>query len=197
MMAVVSSGRGKGIFATLSLSIAMVMALMFVPATSASGSTGQNGPLRAASGLTAGETITLDSLTACDVFDGLTIMKNTGTIPIRIDRVNAVIPTEITPARDKITYQLRSFPQGSTTGAVGAVENMPVLDGHILGSAVGGVLQPVASKSLWYVVLFRMRVMQPRASEWVIRGLHISYTVGHRTFSAELRQTVRLPRTNC
>ncbi|HUZ39926.1 MAG TPA: hypothetical protein VMU68_00840 [Acidimicrobiales bacterium] len=181
----------------MSVATTMAVILLLVPSSLASASVNQRQPLRAVSGLTAGETFTLDSLATCDVFDGLTIIKNTDAKSIRIVRLNAIIPTEATPLKDKITYQLRSFHQGSTTGAVGAVANMPVLGGRVLGSAAGGILRPIASSSLWYVVLFRIKVIQPHASEWVIRGLRIYYTVGQRSFSTVLGQTVRLPRTNC
>jgi len=191
-------GRKSGFaFATVSVVVALVVTLVLIPTTLASGAAVRDEPLRAASGLTASEGFTLDSLATCNVFDGLTIVKNMGSKPLQIVRVNAIIPTEMAPLKDKITYQLRSFRQGSTTGAVGAVANMPVLGGRILGNAVGGVLQPIASSSRWYVVLFRIKVIQPHASEWTIRGLRVYYTVGQKGFSTALYQTVRLPRTNC
>jgi hypothetical protein len=192
----VGGAKVTGAWASVSLTLAMIVTLALAPATSANGSTGDNDVL-VSSGPGSGEIITLSSLATCDVFDGLAIVKNTGTKSIRVVRVSAIIPTEVVPVKDQISFQLRSFPRGTTTGAAGAVANMPILGGHILGSAVGAVLRPVASSSLWYGVVIRVRVQQARHSEWVIRGLRVDYTVGQRTFTSTFTSQIRLPHTDC
>jgi hypothetical protein len=174
----------------------MVATTALVPAVVANGAS-RSKDLLVARGPGADETFTIDSLTTCHVFDGLTIMVNTGATAIRIVGVSAIIPSEASPATDQISYQLRSFRRGTTTGAVGAVESMPVLGGHVQGDAVGGELRPLASSSLWYDVVIRMQVRQPRATEWVIRGVRIEYRVGGRFFTTSFPQQVRLPHTDC
>jgi hypothetical protein len=175
------------------VSLATIIAM---PSSAASRVANSSGPLKAAGNLTAVQ-YTLDSLATCHVFDGLTILKNTSTKPLRVTAVNAMIPTESAPLKDQITYQLRTFRAGSTTGAVGALVNMPVLGGTVVGNAVGGVIKPISTSSLWYIVLLRIKVVQPHDAEWVIRGLRVSYSVGTKNYSTALRQTVRLPSTTC
>jgi hypothetical protein len=188
----------RGRAALLALCLALTLSLSAtIPPTQDVGAVTSSGPLTAASGITSHEVITLDSLASCQIFDGLTIMKNTGKRSLRIVGVRAIIPFDRSTSSARITYQLRSFREGTTTGAVGAVANMPVLGGQVLGNAVGGVLRPISSSSNWYVVLARLSVNKPHTSEWVIRGLRIFYRAGSRMYSVELKQTVRLPRTQC
>lgn len=186
--------------ANLAMSSAVVIFLatiMIMPTSVAAGATSVNGPLHAAGDLTTGESFTLFLLKTCRVFDGLTIVKNTGTVPLRITAVNVVIPSQSVPSKDQVTYQLRSYRAGSTTGAVGAVANMPTLGGTIVGGAVGSTVRPITTSSLWYIVVFRMKVLQARNTEWVVRGLRVSYKVGAKTYHAMFPQTVRFPPTDC
>jgi hypothetical protein len=189
--------KGCKTVASLGAIVGLAAASLFVPFTLTSASSVANQPLRIADLAASGAVYSFGSLASCDVFDGVEIMKNTGSSPLRIVRVSADIPTESVPSRDTITYQLRSYGQSATTGAVGTVPNMPALGGHVIGSPDGHVLQPIASSSRWYIVLMRIKVVQPRKSGWAIRGLRIQYMVGAKSFNTVLKQTVRLPRTNC
>jgi hypothetical protein len=188
--------KGGQTVASIGAVIGLVAASL-LPFTQASASNVADQPLRIADFAASGAVYSFPTLATCDVVDGIEIMKNTGSKPLRIVHVTAVIPTGSVPPSDKISYQLRSFRQGSTTGAVGNVQNMPVLGGQIVGSAVDQVLQPIASSSRWYIVLIRIKVVQPRTSGWAIRGLKVEYSVGAKGFSTVLKQTVLLPRTDC
>ncbi|MHB1209729.1 MAG: hypothetical protein ACYC1I_08500 [Acidimicrobiales bacterium] len=184
----------------LALSSALVIllaTLMWAPATPASANTAVNGPLQVAGPTINDENITLLSLKTCRIFDGLTLVKNEAARPLRITAVHALIPSETSPSKDEVTYQVRSFRAGSTRGAIGAVNTMTVLGGTIVGSAVGSVLEPIAASTRWYVVVFRVHVLQARVAPWAIRGVRVSYTLGARSYHAQFGQTVRLPPTTC
>ena len=184
-------------FAVVSALTVVFASVVAVPVSGASGATNSKGPLQIAGNSQVGATYTLYSLATCDVFDALTLMKNVGTKPVRLTDVHAMIPTESVPVKDKITYQLITYKAGSTTGEVGAVENMSTRGGTIVGNAVGDVLQPISKSSLWYIVVFRMKVVQPHSAEWVVRGVRVSYTVGTKMYHVVFPQTVRLPKTGC
>lgn len=179
---------------TLLVLLATVVVATGVPA---SATTAVHGPLRVAGPTINEEDFTLLSLTTCRIFDGLTLVRNEGARPLRITAVHAVIPSEVSASKDEVTYQVRSFRAGSTRGALGAVDNMTVLGGTLMGRAVGSVLEPSATSSRWYGVVFRVRVRQARVSPWAIRGVRVTYTLGARSYHALFRQTVRLPPTTC
>ncbi|MBW4077654.1 MAG: hypothetical protein HIU84_03920 [Acidobacteria bacterium] len=190
-------GGANGRLASLGILLVLVATSLWAPGAPVSASTAASGPLQVAGPTINEENITLFSLTTCRIFDGLTLVRNEGARPLRITAVHAVIPSETSPTKDEVTYQVRSLRAGSTRGAIGAVNTMTVLGGTIVGSAVGSVLEPIATSLRWYVVVFRVHVLQARLSPWAIRGVRVSYTLGARSYHALFRQTVRFPSTTC
>ena len=147
----------------------------------------------------AGATFTLDSLSSCQIGDGLAVVRDVGNHSIRVTAVSTVIPSDKTTTRDRTTYQLLSVGPRSTTGEVGALFNLTAMGKTVnLGSAVGGVLKPVATSHRWYAIMARIRILQNHPVEWVIRGIRVTLQVDTRTYHVLIPQTIRLPATtNC
>ncbi len=177
--------------------IAFAFVTALAPVSPTTGATTGQFPLRVAGATITYEDINLTSLATCHIFDGLTILKNVGSVALHITSINAVIPTDLRSSPDRVVYQVRSLRSGTTQGAVGAVESMNVLGGTNIGGARGATLLPVGSHPLWYVVVFRMAVLHPRSAPWAIRGVRVTYRSGTTTYHAFFPQTVRLPATTC
>jgi hypothetical protein len=146
-----------------------------------------------------GATFTLDSLSSCQIGDGLAVVSDVGKHSIRVTAVSTVIPSDKTTTRDRTTYQLLSLRPRSTTGEVGALFNLTAMGKTLnLGSVVGGVLKPVTTSHRWYAIVARIRILQNHPVEWVIRGIRVTLQVDSRTYHVLIPQTIRLSATtNC
>jgi hypothetical protein len=149
-------------------------------------------PLQLAAAQDAGWTYSLDRVAACAVGDGVTVVKNVGAAPLRIDRVAIVSSGDLALASAR--FELVRFGVDGTTGEVaGSTQLAALRNGQELGPAVGGLIAPVRSSGWWYDVVALLRDAGGSASTSRLEGLRVEYTVGRHTFATTFPQSVRVP----
>jgi hypothetical protein len=135
----------------------------------------------------------LFALPTCRVGDGLTVLINTASSPVRITHMAIRLPVKEDTAT---SFELMTFQPGATTGEIaGSFDLAALRNGHDIGNAIGAVLSPVKTGHLWYAVIARVRLLRNASREWEIRGLGITYVLKGKSESVFIPQEVRLPPT--
>lgn len=186
-----------GIFQFVAILCALIASLSTFSVVPASASRETKAPLTVAYDETSGTDYVLFTLPTCEVGDGLTILRNSGKHPIVVSAVNVMVPTQPASSLASTAYLLESFIPGATHGAAGATFKIALAGGTSMGNAIGATIQPFKTRPLWYVIVVHMQATEPHGESWAIRGLRVTYKVGHKTFHVVFSQTIGLPRTSC
>ena len=135
----------------------------------------------------------LFALPSCEVGDGLAVLINTATAPIRITHMAIRLPVK---ENTTTHFEVMTFKPGTTPGEIaGSFDLKALRNGRDIGNALGAVLSPVKTGHLWYAIIARVHLLTNAASEWEIRGIGITYLMNGRTGSVFIAQEVRLPPT--
>lgn len=156
----------------------------------------QTNALQEAGPYGSGTVATFPSIQNCEISDGVTVVKNSGTRPISI--ISVSVDTTNSDGV-KAAYTILSFPTGKTTGEVSPSPLLTGLSGGTdMGSAIGARLEPIRKGNLWYVVVARLRLVKNATLPWQIRDIAVKYLSGKRVVKAVFSQRINLPVThNC
>ena len=138
----------------------------------------------------------LFTLASCDVGDGLAVVINPTSSPVRITNIDIRLPVK---EHSTTTFEVMAFKSGTTPGEIaGSFDLTALRNGRDIGNALGAVLSPVKTGHLWYAIVARVHLLANATAEWEIRGIGISYLVKGTKGSVFIPQEVRLPPTvNC
>jgi hypothetical protein len=165
-----------------------------VPTAAASAATA-NSVLRYASG-GARYAYTLKMIKSCEVGDGLAVVKNVGTTPLRITSIAVLYGDGARASQASTTYELISLRRGTSEGQLAANFDLTGLDGGVaMGNAIGGVVQPISTSGRSYDIVAKVLVVVDHTTPWKITGLRVAYDVGSAHFTTVLTQSVTLSPT--
>lgn len=151
------------------------------------------GRLVLASPASSGWSYSLPRVSGCLVGDGLAVLKNTGTVAMRVVGLRTDVRGVPSASPVHVTYQVLAVRRGSTPGELSASGPLTrLLPAHVLPSAEGAWLRPASSSGLWYVVVARLRVDAELPHRWSVTGVGVRYAVGSHTATATFPQHVTL-----
>ncbi len=171
----------------------LVLGLMAGPA-GAGLTTG--GPLRAANDA-ALRAYRFDRLHSCQVGDALSVVENSGPVPLRLDALSLLYGGDSPASAQRVSFELVSFRRGTFAGQLADTFHLTSLDlGAPLGPATGASIAPLSTSGRWYALVADVSVVGNHPRPWSIRGLGVSYTVGAQGYTRLLTQSIRLPATS-
>jgi hypothetical protein len=152
--------------------------------------------MRSASSSAASWTYTLPNLNSCEVGDGLTVVFDGASKPLRISDVHLVV-APIQYASDlRTSFQVVALPKRSPTGEIAASFRLADLTkGTIMGSPINRSLPATRRSAYVFDIVARIRVAANLPAPWSIHGMRISYSVGSISYVRFFPGLVRLPST--
>lgn len=138
----------------------------------------------------------LKLIKSCEVGDGLAVVKNVGATPLRITAITVLYGDGARADQANTTYELISLRRGTNEGQLGSSFDLTELkSGLALGSAIGGLVQPISKSGRSYDIVAKVLVTAIHTTPWKITGLEVSYRVGSSSYTTVLAQSITLSST--
>jgi hypothetical protein len=139
---------------------------------------------------------TLKLVKTCEVGDGLAVVKNVGTRPLRLTSISVLYGDGASSRQATTTFELLSIRRGTSEGQLEATFKLPSVDGgDNMGNAVGSVVEPISSSGRSYDIVAKVLVLVDHTKPWTIAGLRVTYTVGSTSYTTVLGQSITLSST--
>lgn len=139
---------------------------------------------------------TLKLIKTCEVGDGLAVVKNVGSTPLRLTSITVLYGDGARADQARTTFQLISLRRGTSDGQLGSTFRLASVDGGVnMGNAVGGVIEPVSTSGRSYDLVAKVLVIGDHTKPWTITGLRVTYTAGERHYATVLAQSITLSST--
>lgn len=182
--------RCRRVVSGISLSMALLVALAVSPAQATSPSV-----LRYANTV-AKDAYRLKLEKSCEVGDGLAVVNNVGDAPLRLTSITVLYGDGASGHQAHTKFELVSLRRGTSKGQLGATFDLASVDGAVsMGSAVGGVIQPLSTSGRSYELVANVLVTVDHTRPWSIAGLRVTYRVGARSYATILAQSITLSST--
>lgn len=177
----------------------LVLALAFVAGSMSAAVAGAStaGFLRYASS-SATYAYKLKLVKTCEVGDGLAVVKNVGTVPLRLTSLTVLYGGGARADQARTTFSLISLRRGTSEGQLGASFDLGLTGvdgGSDLGRATGQTLQPIRSSGRSYDLVADILVLNNHPKPWKIDGLRVTYAMAGHTYSTVLAQSITLTPT--
>lgn len=132
---------------------------------------------------------------SCEVGDGLAVVKNVGTAPLRLTSLAVIYGKGARADQEHTTFSLISLRRGTSEGQLGATFDLGLtgVDGGTdLGRATGQTLLPIASSGRSYDLVADILVVNNHPKPWKIDGLRVTYAMSGHVYSTVLAQSITL-----
>jgi hypothetical protein len=152
--------------------------------------------LRSASSSSASWTYTLPNLNSCEVGDGLSVVFDGASKPLRISDVRLVV-APIRYASDlQSSFQMVALPKRSPTGEIADSFRLADLAKRtIMGSPINRSLPTTKRSAYVFDIVARIRIAANLPTPWSIHGVRISYSLGSISYVRFFPGLVKLPPT--
>jgi hypothetical protein len=138
----------------------------------------------------------LKLIKTCEVGDGLAVVNNDGTMPLRLTSISVLYGDGASARQANATFELISLRRGTSEGQLGATFDLSKVDGDVdMGNAVGSVIEPISTSGRSYDIVAKVLVTVHHEKSWKIAGLRVTYKVGTRSYATVLAQSIALSAT--
>jgi hypothetical protein len=132
----------------------------------------------------------------CEVGDGLAVVNNVGSAPLRLTSITVLYADGANARQANTNFELISLRRGTSEGQLAATFDLSSVDGGVsMGNAIGGIVQPLSTSGRSYDIVAKVLVTVDHTKPWTIAGLRVTYEVGARSYATVLEQSITLSST--